>query len=124
MEISMLIVWLPRFSTIGRQSCACKEFFACGSAIKASPRSKCGGSERNYICNMPQGKASCPSKSFCVVAIFFHLTESTISTFFEGVYRHCVVFQETLKDPWDLNASRTQDLSQRETWVANIWVDP
>ena len=27
-----------------------------------------------YVCNMPQGKASCPSKTFCVVAIDFHLT--------------------------------------------------
>ena len=81
---------------MARQSCACKEFFACGSAIKASPRSKCGGSERNYICNMPQGKASCPSKTFCVVAIFSSYRGYDFDMF-EGVYRHCVTSQETLE---------------------------
>ncbi len=96
----MLIVWLRRFSTMGRQSCACKEFFAGGQATQSSPRSNRGGSERNNICNMQYiEKSSMSFQELLRRCYLFSPYRGYDFDMFEGVHRHCVMSQETLERP-------------------------
>ena len=92
--------------------------------VKAFPTWQCGGTTPNCICDILWWKSRCPSKSFYIVATVSLCTQGTTSKFSE--VSTVTTIPKTWKNRWSelLNSSVLHNLSQCETWVANIWVHP
>ena len=91
----MLGVWLRRFSTMDRQSCACKEFFACGSA--GLDEEQVWWFRTQLYLQYAIGKSKMSFQDLLHRCYRFSFYRGYDFDMFEGVYRHCVMSQETLE---------------------------